>query len=140
MTTLDELFAEARARIERLEPAEAHAAAATGGLIVDIRSEPARERDGVVPGSLHVPRTVLEWRFEPGGRWRNPHVGDLEQRVIVLCEQGYSSVFAAGMLARLGYTRAGDVVGGFEGWREAGLPIVAAPEPPVGRPGMGDPA
>ena len=140
MTTLDELFAEARARIERLEPAEAHAAAAAGGLIVDIRSEPSRERDGVVPGSLHVPRTVLEWRFEPGGRWRNPHVGDLEQRVIVLCEQGYSSVFAAGMLAQLGYSRAGDVVGGFEGWREAGLPIVAAPEPPAGRPGMGDPA
>ena len=83
---------------------------------------------------------MLEWRFEPGGRWRNPHAGDLEQRVIVLCEQGYSSVFAAGMLAQLGYSRAGDVVGGFEGWREAGLPIVAAPEPPVGRPGMGDPA
>jgi hypothetical protein len=44
------------------------------------------------------------------------------------------------MLAQLGYSRAGDVVGGFEGWREAGLPIVAPPEPPVGRPGMGDPA
>jgi rhodanese-related sulfurtransferase len=140
MTTLDELFAEARGRIERLEPAEAHAAAAAGGLIVDIRSEPSRERDGVVPGSLHVPRTVLEWRFEPGGRWRNPHVGDLDQVVIVLCEHGYSSVFAAAMLAQLGYRRAGDVVGGFEGWRQAGLPIVAAPEPRAGQSGMGDPA
>ena len=138
--TLGELFDDARARIERLEPADAQAAAAAGGLIVDIRSEPSRERDGIVPGSLHVPRTVLEWRCEPGGRWRNPHMGDVERRVIVLCGQGYSSVFAAAMLAQLGYARACDVVGGFEAWREAGLPVGLAPaRREDGLPGMGDP-
>jgi rhodanese-related sulfurtransferase len=138
--TLGELLDDARARIERLEPADAHAAAADGGLIVDIRSEYSRERDGIVPGSLHVPRTVLEWRCEPGGRWRNPHLGDVERRVIVLCDQGYSSVFAASMLAQLGYARACDVVGGFEAWREAGLPVGAAPERRDGAlAGMGDP-
>jgi rhodanese-related sulfurtransferase len=138
--TLAQFFDDARARIERLEPADAHAVAAGGGLIVDIRSELARERDGIVPGSLHIPRTVLEWRFEPAGRWRNPHLGDVERRVIVLCDQGYSSVFAAAMLVQLGYARAGDVVGGFEAWREAGLPVVAEPERrDGGLPGMGDP-
>ena len=140
--TLDELFDEARAQIERLEPAAAGAAAEAGGLIVDIRSELSRERDGVVPGSIHVPRTVLEWRFDPGGTWRNPHVGGVERRVIVLCDHGYSSVFAAAMLARLGYRRAADVVGGFEAWREAGLPVVDEPRgrEPIELPGMGDPA
>jgi rhodanese-related sulfurtransferase len=110
-------------------------------LIVDIRSELSRERDGVVPGSLHVPRTVLEWRFELGGRWRNPHLGDVERRVIVLCDHGYSSVFAAAMLVQLGYRRACDVVGGFEAWRESGLPIVAgARQRRDGElPGMGEP-
>jgi rhodanese-related sulfurtransferase len=138
--TLGELFDGARARIERLEPPEASAAAAAGALIVDIRSESSRERAGVVPGSLHVPRTVLEWRFEPGGRWRNPHVGDLERRVIVLCDHGYASVFAAAMLVQLGYGRACDVVGGFEAWHAAGLPVVAAPERREGElPGMGGP-
>ena len=111
-----------------------------GALIVDIRSEPSRERDGIVPGSLHVPRTVLEWRCEPGGRWRNPHLGDVERRVIVLCDQGYSSVFAAALLMQLGYAGAGDVLGDFAAWRAAGLPVGAAPERrDGGLPGMGDP-
>jgi rhodanese-related sulfurtransferase len=138
--TLDELLDEAAARIDRLSPAAALDAASAGALIVDIRSEAARARDGVVPGALHVPRTVLEWRLEPGGRWRNPCVGGLECRLIVLCDHGYSSPLAAAMLTRLGYARAGDVIGGFEAWRDAGLPTrPAARERPEGLPGMGPP-
>ena len=125
--TLDELLREAAGRIERLSPVDALEAAQAGALLVDIRSELARERDGVVPGAIHVPRTVLEWRFEPEGSWRNPHVGDLERQMIVVCEHGYSSLLAAAMLARLGYTGACDVVGGFDAWREAGLPTRPAP-------------
>jgi rhodanese-related sulfurtransferase len=52
--TLDELLAEARAKIDRLTPGEAFAVAQNGGLILDIRSDAAREQ-GVVPGSIHVP-------------------------------------------------------------------------------------
>ena len=136
--TLDELLREAAGRIERLSPVDALEAAQAGALLVDIRSELARERDGVVPGAIHVPRTVLEWRFEPEGSWRNPQVSDLERQVIVLCEHGYSSLLAAVMLARLGYIRACDVVGGFEAWRKAELPTrqgaaaSAAPDEPAG--------
>jgi hypothetical protein len=60
--TVDDLRADARARIHRYEPAQARAAVRNGALIVDLRSADERLRDGVVPGSLHVPRTVLEWR------------------------------------------------------------------------------
>jgi len=130
--TLDELLREAADRIQRLSPVDAFAAARAGALLVDIRSELARGRDGVLPGAIHVPRTVLEWRFEPEGSWRNPHVGDLERQVIVLCEHGYSSLLAAATLARLGYTRACDVVGGFEAWREAGLPTSQEPATSAG--------
>jgi rhodanese-related sulfurtransferase len=125
--TLDELLREAAGRIERLSHVEALEAARAGALLVDIRSELARERDGVVPGAIHVPRTVLEWRLEPEGSWRNPHVGHLGRQVIVLCEHGHSSLLAAAMLARLGYTRACDVVGGFEAWRKAELPTRQGP-------------
>jgi rhodanese-related sulfurtransferase len=139
--TLDELLAEARARISRLSPAEALAAVDDGGLIVDIRSTGARWRGGIVPGSIHVPRTVLEWRLEPDGAWRNPHVRGLERRIVVLCDHGYSSIFAAEILVELGYLRVADVVGGFEAWVAAGLPVAPAP---AGReaaelPGMGGP-
>ena len=137
--TLDELLAEAGAKIDRLTPAEALAALRGGGLIVDIRSTHARERDGIVPGSVHVPRTVLEWRLEPDGPWRNPHVSDLDRRLVVLCDHGYSSIFAAAILAELGYTRPADVIGGFEAWAAAGLPVATASPEAVEPPGMGGP-
>jgi rhodanese-related sulfurtransferase len=139
---LDELLAEAAGLIERLTPAEAAAAASSGALVVDIRSELARERTGVIPGSIHVPRTVLEWRFEPGGAWRSPSAGGLDEPLVVICEHGFSSVFAAAALARLGYARVGDVVGGFEAWQHAGLPVVPAPPPHAAHelPGMDGPA
>ena len=115
------LLAEASARIERLEPHAAFEAVEAGASLVDIRSDVDREREGVVPGALHIPRTVLEWRFagEPG--WRNPYIGAVERQVVLICDHGYSSVFAAAALVDLGY-RVADVVGGFEAWRAAGLP------------------
>jgi rhodanese-related sulfurtransferase len=124
---LQELLDEAAARIERLTPAEAAAAVEEGALLVDIRSDVDRERDGVVPGSLHIPRTVLEWRVDPESEWRSPHVAGLEERIVLLCDHGCSSTLAAATLVELGFSRAGDVVGGFAGWREAGLPVRAAP-------------
>jgi rhodanese-related sulfurtransferase len=129
--TLDELLEQARARIRRLTPAGAATDSAT---IVDLRSEGARERDGVVPGSVHIPRTVLEWRLAPDSPWRNPHV---RGPVLLLCDHGESSSLAAATLVELG-VEAGDVIGGFEAWRQAGLPVCPAPPPGSGElPGMG---
>jgi len=50
-----------------------------------------------------------------------------ESELIVLCNHGYSSIFSAATLVDLGFTRAGDVVGGFRAWRAAGLPVTTAP-------------
>jgi rhodanese-related sulfurtransferase len=125
--TLPQLLAEAGSRIERLEPPAAAAAVAEGALIVDIRSDVDRERDGIVPGSLHIPRTVLEWRLDPDSAWRSPHVGGLESRIVLMCDHGCSSVLAAATLAELGFERVGDVIGGYEAWRASGLPTMPAP-------------
>jgi rhodanese-related sulfurtransferase len=135
--TLDDLLREARALIERLEPAEAWAASEDGALIVDTRVDRSA---GVVPGSLHVPLSVLQWRVDPDSDWRNPHVGGLDTRLILICDHGESSSLAAASLLQLGFTRVGDVIGGFEAWLAAGLPAIAAPEPGVGLPGMDSPA
>ncbi len=80
-------------------------------------------RDGVVPGSIHLPRTVLEWRVDPSSPWRNPHVGGRDRSLIVMCDHGYSSVLAAATLPELGFERAADVRGGLEARRQAGLPV-----------------
>ncbi len=121
--TLDELLEIARGRIERLSPADAFAAVRNGALIVDIRSDADREYSGVVPGSVHIPRTVLEWRLSPESAWRNTHVGGLDRQVIILCDHGCSSSLAAATLVDLGFARAGDVVGGFEAWKQTELPV-----------------
>ena len=121
--TLDELMGAAAAKIDRLSPVEALAAAEDGALIVDIRSETSIARTGAIPGAIHVPRTVFEWRLEPDGEWRNPRVEGLDQRVIVICDEGFSSVLAAATLADLGYERPADVEGGFTAWAAADLPV-----------------
>ena len=127
--TAADILADARSVIERVEPATAWAASEDGeALIVDIRSDDERRRDGIVPGSLHLPRTVLEWRVDPESGWSNHHVVDTERRLILLCAHGCSSSLAAGTLVDLGYAEAGDVEGGFEAWLAAGLPRVAATE------------
>lgn len=139
--SVHELLAEARGRIDRLEPEAAWAAACAGDvLIVDIRSEDDRRRGGIVPGSLHIPRTVLEWRVDPTSGWHNPHVGGSDRRLVLVCSHGYSSSLAAAALVDLGFVRSGDVAGGFEAWCRAGLPVVPAPPRVDGvLPGMGGP-
>jgi rhodanese-related sulfurtransferase len=125
--TLEELLQAAAASITRLRPEAAAAAVANGVALVDIRSDPDRERDGIVPGSLHIPRTVLEWRLAADSAWRNPYAPDVDEQVIVMCDHGCSSVLAAATLVGLGFAKASDVIGGYAAWRNAGL--VTAPAP-----------
>jgi rhodanese-related sulfurtransferase len=126
--TLEQLLNEAQRKIARLTPAEALAAAADGALIVDIRSDLDRARTGVVPGSVHIPRTVLEWRVAPDSPWRNPHLGRTGRRLVLVCDHGYSSSLAASTLVELGLD-ACDVVGGFDAWLATGLPVASPSEP-----------
>ena len=122
--TVDELLAEARARIHRRTPAEA---ARCGAQIIDIRSDDQRRRDGVVPGALCLPRNALEWRVDPDSPHRDPRVAGLDAEVLLMCDEGYQSSLAAATLRELGFARAGDVEGGFQAWRAAGLPVTVAP-------------
>jgi rhodanese-related sulfurtransferase len=140
--TIDDLLRESRSRLERLEPEEAVAAQREGALIVDTRSHDERARYGVIPGSLHIPRSVLEWRLDPDAdaAYRNPHVRGLDQRIVLVCAHGYSTSLAAATLQDLGFTRATDMVGGFAAWKERGLPVVRAPDfEEASLPGIGGP-
>ena len=126
--TIDELLAAARARLRRIDPSEANEAVARGAVIVDIRVESQRERDGVIPGAHYVPRNVLEWRADPSSDWRDPVVSDPDREVIVMCNEGYQSSLVAATLKDLGIERATDLEGGFQAWRRAGLPVKPAQE------------
>ena len=92
-------------------------------MIIDIRSQDARELHGVVPGACTSRGPCSNGGSPWTAAWRNPYIGGLDQRLILICDHGYSSVLAAGNLVELGFHRSGDVIGGFEAWAHQGLPI-----------------
>ncbi|NUU26143.1 MAG: sulfurtransferase [Streptomycetaceae bacterium] len=124
-TPVDRLLASARARFARVSVREAYDEAAAGAVLVDTRNAGQRAADGLIPGALVVERNHLEWRFDPEGDARLPEATGFDVRVIVLCDEGYASSLAAASLLDLGLSRATDVVGGFQAWRAAGLPVVS---------------
>ena len=113
----DELLAEARGRIERIEPAALEGLQAEGALVVDIRPAAQRASEGELGFGLVVERNVLEWRFDLTGSHTLPEVSSYDQRVVVVCSEGYASSLAADSLRELGFARAGDLSGGFLAWR-----------------------
>jgi rhodanese-related sulfurtransferase len=119
----DELVEDARRRIERVTPERAYQCVAQGALLVDIRPQQQRALHGEVPGALIIERNVLEWRLDPNGAHRLPAATGHDRHVLVLCQEGYASSLGAASLVALGYRNAGDVIGGFEAWRAAGLPV-----------------
>lgn len=122
--TIDELLAAARARLVRLEPAAAYRAQRDGAVLVDIRPAAQRAAHGEFPGALVVERNVLEWRFDPRSDARLAIADRYDLPVVVLCQAGYTSSLAAAALQELGLHRATDLIGGFEAWRDAGLPVL----------------
>jgi rhodanese-related sulfurtransferase len=124
---VDEVLAAARDGVQRLTPHEAAAAARSGALLVDTRTEAQRRRQGEVPGAVVIDRTVLEWRLDPCSDARIPEATGTDLEVVVLCRQGYSSSLAAAGLRAVGLHRATDVIGGVEAWIAAGLPVSPRP-------------
>jgi rhodanese-related sulfurtransferase len=123
---IDDQLADARTRLRRISVRAAYQEVLYGrALLVDIRPAAQRAAEGEVAAHLSplvVERNVLEWRFDPRHEARLPQA-DWETRVLVLCQEGYTSSLAADALLRLGVHRSTDVVGGFKAWREAGLPV-----------------
>ncbi|MEU2793899.1 rhodanese-like domain-containing protein [Streptomyces sp. NPDC007100] len=125
MSAVDALLEAARAELERVTPQQAATLQRDGGLLVDIRYAALRERDGTIPGALVVERNELEWRLDPTGDHRAPEATGHDLPIVVICNEGYASSLAAVSLRQLGLYRATDLVGGFQAWRTAGLPISA---------------
>jgi len=95
--SIDQVLAEARARLDRLTPQQALRAVSAGAVLVDIRPAAQRAAEGQIPGAL-----------------------------VVFCSEGYTSSLAAAALQDLGVRRATDLDGGFVAWQAVGLPVVLA--------------
>ena len=92
--------------------------------VIDTRTPTDRSRFGVIAGSIHVPRTVVEWHLDPANGYRHPAVVAFDQPLVLVCNGGYSSSLAAASLLDLGFSDVGDLVGGIRAWLVAGLEVV----------------
>ncbi|HVF74046.1 MAG TPA: rhodanese-like domain-containing protein [Acidimicrobiales bacterium] len=117
-----ELVAEAKQRIENLNPDQVEQEMAAGAVVVDLREPEELEANGRIPGAVHVPRGMLEFRADPTSSY---HLAPLDPsaRVIVHCAAGGRSALAAAALADMGYERVAHLDGGMAAWREAGKPV-----------------
>jgi rhodanese-related sulfurtransferase len=118
MTTVDDLLAAARARLDRPDPLRAAAMVERGAILVDTRPGWQREQEGDLPGALVIERNHLEWRLDPTSGARIPEAVDHDVTWILFCSQGYSSSLAAASLQDLGLHNATDLDGGYQAWKK----------------------
>jgi rhodanese-related sulfurtransferase len=122
---VDDLLDDSQSRLPRVSARAAYQEVLFGrAVLVDIRPRGQREQEGDVHPDLApvvIQRNVLERRLDP----RHPSslpIADLGLRVILICQEGYTSSLAADAVLRLGIHRCTHIVGGFAAWRSAGLP------------------
>ena len=121
-------LSETRATIRRLTANQLHdrMQSADPPLVLDTRTHTDRGRFGVIPGSVHVPRTVVEWHLDPANGYLHPEMRSFDQALVLVCNGGYSSSLAAANLVRIGFTDVADLIGGHTAWCTTGLPVVRA--------------
>ena len=125
---IDLILSAARARLHRLTPAEALEAVEHGAVVVDIRPAAQRAREGEVAAALVIERNVLEWRLDPTSAHR-VDIARPGRRIVVVCNEGFSSTLAIGTLLDLGLPDVTDLRGGFQALLAAGLVPATGPEP-----------
>ena len=116
MSAVDRLLLSARANLDRVPPENLANEIEAGAILVDIRPTEQRARDGDMPRALVIDRNVLEWRMDITGAHHIAEITDQNQRIILVCNEGYASSLAAATLRALGLSRATDLVGGFQAW------------------------
>jgi rhodanese-related sulfurtransferase len=121
-SAIDKLLAHARGNLDRVQIEGLADEVASGAILIDLRPLEQRQRDGDLPGAVVVDRNVLEWRLDPTSPHRLPIATGADVRLIIVCNEGYSSSLAAATLQELGLRSATDLVGGFEAWRTWSTP------------------
>ncbi|WP_332666427.1 rhodanese-like domain-containing protein [Aeromicrobium sp.] len=121
-SAIDKLLAQARRNLGRVPVEDLADEVANGAILIDIRPLEQRQCDGDLPGAIVVDRNVLEWRLDPTSPHRLPIATGADVRLIIVCNEGYSSSLAAATLHELGLSSATDLVGGFQAWRTWSAP------------------
>jgi rhodanese-related sulfurtransferase len=118
---IDKVLDAARDRLQRLPASAVPGALERGAILVDIRPQAQRDREGHVPAALVIERNVLEWRCDPTSDAKIPEAVDDDMEWVVLCSEGYTSSLAAASLIDLGLHKSTDVIGGYHALKAEGV-------------------
>lgn len=118
---IDKVLDAARDRLDRMPADDVPGALKRGAVLVDIRPQAQRDREGHVPAALVIERNVLEWRCDPTSDAKIAEAVDDDVEWVVLCSEGYTSSLAAASLIDLGLHKATDVVGGYHALKAEGV-------------------
>ncbi len=123
-----DLLADAQTRVGEIQPWDLRRALerSTPPLVLDCR-EPGEFASARIPGSINVPRGVLEqaceWDFEET-------VPELARRpsqpIVVVCRSGNRSLLAADVMLQMGFVDVVSLKTGVRGWNDFEQPLVDA--------------
>ena len=123
MKTAKELVAEANSRVQTVTTQDAMLRLKDADTVfIDLRDSAELQRDGKIPGAVHVTRGMLEFALDPTLPYHNPAFSSGKQ-VLFYCASGGRSALAADTAQAMGLTRVSHLGGGFKAWREANGPV-----------------
>ena len=117
-----QLVAEAQQQIRAIAPAELKARLANldeTTLLIDLRDVREVKREGKIPGSLHIPRGMLEFWIDPDSPYYRTEF-DQAQELILYCNKGWRSALATQSLQAMGVENIAHLEGGMEQWQADG--------------------
>ena len=118
-----ELVDRAAAEVEAVDVRDARPLVDDDGVVfVDLRDVREIAREGRIPGSLHVPRGMLEFWLDPDSPYAVPAFQE-DRRFVFYCNLGWRSALATQRAQDMGLENACHLDGGFSAWQEAGAPV-----------------
>ena len=119
----EELVAEANAEVETWSGEDAHGHLSDDSVqFIDIRDVRELWREGTIPKSVHAPRGMLEFWFDP----KSPYAKEVFQQDkthLLFCASGWRSALAAKTLRDMGIENVAHIGGGFSEWKKRGYPV-----------------
>lgn len=125
--SVEDLIEQAEEEIETISVRQALALHGNPDVaFIDLRDTRELDREGRIPGAIHIPRGSMEFRIDP--RSASHHeVFSSDKRLVFFCAAGVRSALAAHTAQKMGLDKVCHIAGGFGAWKRAAGPA----EPPA---------
>jgi len=117
--TVKDMLAAANSEVPRISADEAkRMVREQNAVIVDVRDPAELTASGKIPGSVNIPRGMLEFRADPASQYHDANLS-ADRPVILHCASGGRSALSGVTLHQMGYKNVYNL-GGFKDWVDGG--------------------